>query len=66
MEASEESTLQRTAEWGSDGDPSPLEAQRAAEERAGPLDDHPELAAVGAFAGGFLLAQVLKRLGGEQ
>ncbi len=44
---------------------SPLDPQRAAEEAAGPLDDRPELLGGAAFAGGFVLAQLLRRLGSD-
>jgi hypothetical protein len=40
---------------------SPAEADRRASEQG---DAHPELLAVGAFVGGFVVAQVLKRISG--
>ena len=44
------------------GGTSPLEAdRRGAEEQGG---GHPELVALGAFAGAFLVAKIIKRLGG--
>ena len=42
------------------GGTSPREAQEAASADQG----HPELVVLGAFAGAFLIAQILKRLGG--
>jgi hypothetical protein len=44
---------------------SPLEAQQAAADAAGPLDEHPELLVGAAFAGGLILAQLLRRLGSD-
>jgi hypothetical protein len=43
-----------------DRGPSPREAQQAATDG----ESRPELAVLGAFAGGLVLAQILKRLGG--
>jgi hypothetical protein len=45
------------------GGSSPADAQRIGEEQAG--NDRPEIAAAGAFVGAFVLAKVLKRLGGS-
>jgi hypothetical protein len=42
---------------------SPMDAHRAAS--GGPLDERPELLVGAAFAGGFLLAQLLRRLGSD-
>jgi len=44
---------------------SPLDAQRAAEEQASPVDEHPEILVGAALAGGFALAQILKLFGGD-
>jgi hypothetical protein len=46
-----------------EGERSPAEAQRMAAEQATPLDEHPEILVGAAFAGGFVLAQLLKALG---
>jgi hypothetical protein len=43
---------------------SPAEADRRASEQESTISSHPELLAAGAFAGGFVLAQVLKRVSG--
>jgi hypothetical protein len=48
---------------GGDAGQSPLDAQHAASEQASPLDERPELLVGAAFAGGFVLAQLLKFLG---
>ena len=44
---------------------SPAEADQRVSEQKDIFDSHPELVAAGAFAGGFLAAQLLRRLGGE-
>ena len=62
--AREDSTGGSTVEWQSDAGQSPLDAQRAASEEAGLAGEHPELLVGAAFAGGFVLAQLLKRFGG--
>jgi hypothetical protein len=42
---------------------SPLDAQRRAEESHDPYSERPHLFVAGAFVGGLLFAQVLKRFG---
>ena len=44
---------------------SPAEADRRVDEQKDIFDSHPELIAAGGFVGGFLVAQLLRRLGGE-
>jgi hypothetical protein len=63
--ASGDDTQQAIAEWQAEGERSPLEAQHAAAEEAGVPGEHPEVLVGAAFAGGFLLAQILKRFGGD-
>jgi hypothetical protein len=43
---------------------SPLNAQRRAEEQQDPFAERPHLYVAGAFVGGLVFAQILKRLGG--
>jgi hypothetical protein len=43
---------------------SPLDAQRRAEDAHDPYTERPHVFVAAAFAGGFLAAQLLKRLGG--
>jgi hypothetical protein len=62
--AREDSTGASAVEWQADSAQSPLDAQRAASEEAGLAGEHPELLVGAAFAGGFVLAQLLKRFGG--
>ena len=47
------------------GGQSPLDAQRRGEESQDPYDERPHLFVAGAFVGGLLFAQVLKRFGGD-
>jgi hypothetical protein len=63
MAYSETSDETRT-ESQAEAERSPLEAQRTAADEAGMPDEHPEVLVGAAFAGGFVLAQLLKRLGG--
>jgi hypothetical protein len=44
---------------------SPIEAQRRGEESQDPYSERPHLFVAGAFAGGLALAQILKRMGGD-
>jgi hypothetical protein len=46
------------------GGQSPLDAQRRAEEPQDAYSERPHLYVAGAFVGGLVFAQVLKRLGG--
>jgi hypothetical protein len=46
------------------GGQSPLDAQRRAEESHDAFDEKPHLFVAGAFVGGLVFAQLLKRLGG--
>jgi len=47
------------------GGQSPMDAQRRAEEHEDAFAEKPHLYVAGAFVGGFLFAQILKRLGGD-
>jgi len=47
------------------GGQSPMDAQRRGEQSEDPFAEKPHLYVAGAFVGGLVLAQILKRLGGD-
>jgi hypothetical protein len=58
-------TAASTRSWAPAGGESPAEAQkRGAEAASDPFNDRPHVWVAGAFVGGLVLAQILKRLGG--
>ena len=60
MEAGEYSTTDTSASSNGSGQ-SPWAAHEAVQSQSG----HPEIPVIAAFAGGFILAKLLRRLGGD-